>query len=512
VDTDVYRILEEKWQEQFGPQSAYHLSQDFTLPAKESIQLELSRMDGLLTLPMAVKFAAQNNQLYLMEKESLYTQALDLSLMRYQLRPSASMPEREIPVAISQMAAPGEETNRQFSKGTFEAAITTTQLADAWGLALASTPQSASLSFFQESLGNPLPGHVVQDVIPEKRIQAERNTLKQVRSFYHYRREFLLAEVFRQYYYVLQLQEATALARQKQERLQQTIDQVQNFLQTGRIQGVDLERARQDVLQARFDYLEIQKEYLDLLDDLKGMLGLSVSLSCRLDPKPFETLRAGGIKEPTISIEQAWEIALRRRLDLANDTDAMVDSARDVLRKAYDPDNRKDFIKGRTTESDPLVDEQLTTLQYLIRGLNLEFPTSLPYEQLQERNEFRRELISLIDNYREYEDTRESVFRQVQQAYRGLVESAQRYQLQEKALQLAENRRQNTMQLLQSGHANLNDVFNALKDIFKAKEQIYQSLTDYRLARVAFARDLGILQADSEPDSDKLFDLPTAIP
>lgn len=68
------------------------------------------------------------------------------------------------------------------------------------------------------------------------------------------------------------------------------------------------------------------------------------------------------------------------------------------------------------------------------------------------------------------------------------------------------------MQLLQSGHANLNDVFNALKDIFKAKEQIYQSLTDYRLARVAFARDLGILQDDSEPDSDKLFDLPAGIP
>jgi len=355
VDTDVYRILEEKWQEQFGPKSAYHLSQDFTLPAKESIQLELSRMDGLLTLPMAAKFAAQNNQLYLMEKKLLYTQALDLSLMRYQWRPSVSMPKREIPVKISPTTTPGEETNRQFSKGTFEAAITTTQLADAWGLALASTPQSASLSFFQENLGNPLPGHVVQDVIPEKRIQAERNTLKQVRSFYHYRRESLLAEVFRQYYYVLQLQEATALARQKQERFQQTIDQVQNFLQTGRIQGVDLERARQDVLQARFDCLEIQKEYLDLLDDLKGMLGLSVSLSCRLDPKPFDTLRAGGIKEPTISIEQAWEIALRRRLDLANDTDAMVDSARDVLRKAYDPHNRKDFIKGRA-EAEPLVD------------------------------------------------------------------------------------------------------------------------------------------------------------
>ena len=97
------------------------------------------------------------------------------------------------------------------------------------------------------------------------------------------------------------------------------------------------------------------------------------------------------------------------------------------------------------------------------------------------------------------------MIRQVQQAHRGLVESAQRYQLQEKALQLAEKRRQNTMQLLQSDHANLNDVLNALKDIFKAKEQIYQSLTDYRLARVAFSRYLGILQDDSEPDFDKLF-------
>lgn len=509
VDTDVYRILEEKWQESYGPKSAFRVSQDFALPEKEFLREELSRTDGLLTLSLAVQFAAQNNQLYLEQKEWLYNEALNLSLLRYQLRTSVFASAQALPVTFRPKVGPEEETDGQFSKGALEAATTTTQLADAWALALTRTPRIESLAFFQEHLGNPLPAHVVRDVIPEKRIQAERTTLNLLRSFYRYRRKFFLAEVFRQYYYVLQLQEAAALARQKQEILQQTIDQVETFVQLGRIQEVDLERARQDVLQARSDKLETEKEYLDRLDDLKGMLGLPVSLSCRLDSKPFATLRAGGIQEPKMPLERAWEIALRRRLDLANDVDAMADSARDVLRKAYDPDNRKDFIKG-PDESDP-IDGQLTTMQYLVGGLNLEFAATLPYEQLRERNEFRRNLISLIDNYREYEHTRESVLRQVQQARRRLIESAQRYQLQEKALQLAEKRRENTLQLLQSGHANLNDVFNALKDIFKAKEQIYESLMDYRLARVAFVRDLDMLEDDSEPDSDILLAYPAEI-
>ena len=86
ADETVYNIIDQKWEDDFGSKSNYKISDTQSGPD----DIEISKTvpaSGVLTLAEAVALATAHNRQYHLEKELLYTTALDMRLTRHQLPP-----------------------------------------------------------------------------------------------------------------------------------------------------------------------------------------------------------------------------------------------------------------------------------------------------------------------------------------------------------------------------------------------------------------------------------------
>ena len=82
ADEQVYRIIDRKWDEQFGTKANYKISDVEPDPQDIEIPRELPE-SGTLTLSQAVSMATAHNRQYQLEKEILYIKTLDLTLARH---------------------------------------------------------------------------------------------------------------------------------------------------------------------------------------------------------------------------------------------------------------------------------------------------------------------------------------------------------------------------------------------------------------------------------------------
>jgi outer membrane protein TolC len=83
---------------------------------------------------------------------------------------------------------------------------------------------------------------------------------------------------------------------------------------------------------------------------------------------------------------------------------------------------------------------------------------------------------------------------EVRQAHRDLTEAAERYKALLEALELAQQRFNNTFLLLQHGKASSRRVLQAQSDLFEARNDAGQALLDYTIATLKFYRDTGAIQ------------------
>ncbi|MCH8120985.1 MAG: hypothetical protein IIC00_14825, partial [Planctomycetes bacterium] len=84
ADEEVYKIIDDKWQDDFGQKTNYTVS-DYNDPASPN-DVELAEMvpeSGVINLQQAVEIATKFNRDYQTQKESLYISALDLTDERY---------------------------------------------------------------------------------------------------------------------------------------------------------------------------------------------------------------------------------------------------------------------------------------------------------------------------------------------------------------------------------------------------------------------------------------------
>jgi hypothetical protein len=83
ADETVYKIIDQKWKDDFGPKANYKVSD--VAPGPNDIKVErIIPASGVLTLPKAVAIATVYNRDYHLQKELLYTKALDLRLTRHE--------------------------------------------------------------------------------------------------------------------------------------------------------------------------------------------------------------------------------------------------------------------------------------------------------------------------------------------------------------------------------------------------------------------------------------------
>ena len=212
-----------------------------------------------------------------------------------------------------------------------ESARIGTKVGIAWFEVLTGNVRGGLAGILSATLTKPLLRGSSREVVTENLTQAEQNTLYQVRSFNRFRKTFVVS-VITEYYRVLELADTVKNTKENCHTLDWLCEHVEKLAAVGRVPKEELQRIRQEKLQATDIHIQVRKEYEQALDDFKfWQLSLPVNTELQLDVNELEALRSAEPAKTSFSETEAVEVALEQRLDLANSRDAVVDAERKVL-------------------------------------------------------------------------------------------------------------------------------------------------------------------------------------
>ncbi len=489
ADQQVYKIIDQKWQDDFGARVNYKVSD--TEPSTGDIQIAKAVPDsGVLTLPEAVALATAYNREYQTQKEELYIKALDLRLTRHQFEQQYFGIVTGGYTADRNDEVVGIEANFGFNRLLAQGTIIGTKVALAWADILTGNMRSGLTSILNVTVTQPLLRGSERKVVLENLTQAERDTLYQVRAFNRFRQTFVVS-VISQYYGVLQLWDEMENARRNCDTLDLLIEKVETLANAGRVPQLELERVRQEKLRAYDAFLQAEKQYKQALDEFKINLSLPTTAQLQLDTNVLDSLRKSKMAMPDFSDDEAIETALLRRLDLVNNADAVTDAQRKVYVAADSLRAELNLTGTAGAASSRRADRQ--SLDWTREDYSLGFELDLPLDRVPEQNVYRKALIALSQREREYEQAADTVKLQVRNAYRDLTEAAQRYSVQTEAYQLAEKRHNNTLTLLEYGRTSSRRVLSAQNDLIDAQNAATEALVNFTIASLNFYRDAGVL-------------------
>ncbi|MFB0554567.1 MAG: TolC family protein [Phycisphaerae bacterium] len=489
ADEQVYNIIDQKWREDFGTKANYKISD--TAPSPSDIQIEKTiPASGVLSLPRAVAIATAHNRDYQLQKETLYTMALDLRLARHEF-------ERQFFAGMSggydadrNDAAVGVEANLGFNRLLATGTLIGAKISTAWLDVLTGNMKGGLASILTATIYQPLLRGSNPKVVLENLTQAERDTLYQVRAFNRFRQTFVVS-VIAQYYEVLELYDLSRNAESNYNTLALLYGRVEKLTNAGRLPTLELDRVRQEMLKAKDILVQARKEYESLLDLFKITLSVPTTSEFQLDVSELVALRAAEITEPDFAEAEVVETALLRRLDLVNSAESVIDAQRKVFVAA--DALRADLSILGTSNVASKQQGNRQTLQ-AARDYSLNFDLNLPMDRVAEQNVYRKALITLNQRQREYELAADTIRLEVRQDYRDLAEAAERYRIQSEALKVAQERFRKTNLLMQYARASSRRVLAAQGDLFEAQNEATQALVNYANATLNFYSDTGVLQ------------------
>lgn len=507
ADDEVYGIIDDKWQEEFGSKVNYRIS-DVT-PDALDIQIDkVVPQSSKLTLAEAVTIATANNRQYQLEKENLYNRMLELTLVRHQFESNGfGGVSGGYGVDGSDGAFAGS-VNRGFSRLLADGTRISTNVAIGWAELATGDVKTGLSAIFSGVITKPLLRGSQRKFVMEGLTQAERNGLYQIRAFNRFRKEFVVS-VITQYYRILESQNKVNNARDNHTKLTKLYEQMKVRMQLGRFEQYELNQAQQDVLQARDKYVRVQNEYLALMDQFKIFLALPSTVNIELNDNLLQGLSQAQLPGVYFNEKEAIEAAIEQRLDLSNKEDFIADAQRKVeftkdriraeLNVVAGGDGASSDISGFETV-DGLNNSSRVALNMNdvdssgIIGMELD----LPFDRKAEKVAYRKALITLSRTKRDFEEATDTIVLQVRQAYRDMAEAASIYQVQVNGRKLAKKRFDNTVLLLQYDRANTRDILDSQEDYFEAQDEAAAALVDYMVAMLNFYRDAGVLNV--KPD------------
>jgi len=505
ADEEVYNIIDSKWQDDFGLKANYTIS-DYNAPESPN-DVEIAEMipeSGVINLQQAVEIATKFNRDYQSQKESLYISALGLTLTRHQY---ARQWFGTIDGTYTDNKSNGEDVELTTSGGVdqqlllLDGVLFNVGIAIDWVRFLTGDPGTTLGSVLSGDVTVPLLGAGAGKVARENLTQAERNVLYRIRTFNRYRKNFVV-DIISDYYGVLQAKDKVDITEASYKRLIDSTNMLKMEVDVGKRAPSDLDEAMQDLLSAENKLIRDQQSYEQALDRFKIRLSLPTDANIILDQNELKALEEIGISRPEYTEAEAMEMALSRRLDLANTKDSLEDSARKLELAAQGLGVQLNLF-GDTgagansgIRSEPKT--QVERLQFHESTYRLGFETDLPLDQKDERNAYREALISMEQRRRSYDDEFENVKLDVRQAYRDLDETAESYRIQKIGLELARRRVEEQKLRLATGRGVIRLLLETEDALVAAQNDLTGALVNHTIAKMSFFRDVGILQV--KPD------------
>lgn len=313
ADETVYNIIDQKWQDDFGSKANYKISD--VEPSPNDIKVEkVIPACGVLTLPQAVAIATNYNRQYQLEKELLYTKALDLRLARHVFEFQFFGGARGGYSKDGDDETISQGGNIGFNRLLTSGAIISTNVTMAWIEILTGNMRSGLTTLISSTVTQPLLRGSDSKIVMENLTQAERDTVYQIRSFNRFRKTFVVS-VISQYYLVLQKYDFLHNAEKNHEILSGIHSQTEKLVNAGRLPRYELDRIRQDEINARDSVIQAEKDYKQALDEFKNILSLPSTTEFKLDENELTVLSVPVLSEPDFSkIEKVGKGQIKQEL------------------------------------------------------------------------------------------------------------------------------------------------------------------------------------------------------
>jgi outer membrane protein TolC len=499
ADKEVYGIINSKWKSNINQKYNYVIADANSISAPNDVNIDKNQVNTeLLTLAQAVALATKYNRNYQTQKENLYLTALTLTGVRYQY---ALQWFGTIDYEYSKNGDNPENQTVKSEVGVSKTFLTpqgillSSSLVFDWVRFLTGDPRTTLGSVLNSTLDVPLLGNGGGKLKWEELTQAERDVLYQIRSFNRYRQTFVV-DIINAYYGVLQNKDSVINAKNNWNSSVVYRKQAEMEAKYGRTAPYEVDTARQRELTSYDSYVTNLQSYQQSLDLFKVRLTLPVNAPLELDQNELTALRNVATGEPNVTVDAAIDVALQCRLDLANSFDSIEDAQRKVKLASEGLGVQLDLTGSVKASSEPEKDFDNLQLHKGIYKLGLS--ADLPLDRKNQRNAYRRALITLEQQQREYSNNMDLVMLGVRQAYRQYIATAEQYMTQEKSLALAEVRVKNMPMLIKSERAKTRDLLDAQNSLLQSQNDLTSALIGHTMAKLNFFRDVGILQV--KPD------------
>jgi outer membrane protein TolC len=495
ADKEVYKIIDQKWQDKFGQKTNYKVRD-----AEPNVP-DIAKMippNGVLTLRQSVAIATKFNRDYQSQKEFLYQSALNLTLTRhtYELQWLGTF---DVDYARTY-----NEITKTEEQVTTDAAVSAsksyligdgiqiaTSLALDWTRFLTGNPQESLGSVLNATLTAPLLGAGAGRQARENLTQAERNVLYQIRTFNRYRQIFV-TNIVAAYYGVLQQKERVAISEASYRRLIDSTNQLKMEADVGQRPPYDADEAQQRLLAAENSLVSDRQNYEQALDRFKIQLALPTDANITLDQSELKALEKTGVSPPEYTEDNAIEVAMAQRLDLANTRDNLDDAARQ-LKLAADGLGIQLALSAGANASSPSTGTEAGKIEFNKGNYSLGLQGDLPLDRKAERNTYRTALIAVQQRQRSWDEAVAQIQLVVRQAYRDLKETAESYRIQKVGLQLAERRLDREKLMLEYGQGTVRLLLESEDALVAAQNAVTTALVDHSITKLNFFRDIGVL-------------------
>jgi len=495
ADKEVYEILKKAEKHVFGKEREFtidtkHSEKTVENTTQSDILAETQKTDVLeFDINQTLSYAAKNSRQYQSEKEALYLDALTLAGTENNFSPNfSSTAGGQIQNQSDGDVIGSADTNQILRQSLLAGGSYSLALANDLFRFFSGDPRRSASSVISLNILQPLLRGAGSKIAAENLTQANRNVIYAVRDYQQFQNTFN-NDITIQYLSLLQQKESV------DNQYQNYISRKQNteYLRAravDRASPQEVSDSEQGELQAKNSWINAKAGYYTSLDNFKITIGAPTGTTLKLDDGELEKIVQAGLQPLDLTAEEAFNLSLKNRLPLFNSVDQFDDSKRDVVIAANQLKATVDFTASTSLAStDGSFDRfDLDNLSSQV-GLELD----LPINRINERNNYRRALISFQANIRSLSLTYDNLNNLIIRRIREIEQFKQSYNIQLNAVKLAENRVEGNRLRLQAGTVIFRRLSESQDALIDAQNAVTNALVNYLEARLDFYNDIGII-------------------
>jgi outer membrane protein TolC len=233
------------------------------------------------------------------------------------------------------------------------------------------------------------------------------------------------------------------------------------------------------------------RAYTQALDNFKILLGLPTDTLLVLDGAELTKLKENGINMPSVTPQEAIDVALVTRLDLYTQRDAVDDAERRIKVAANALKPGLDLVLAGQVNSKS--GNRFESLDFDRSRWTAGVVLDLPLDRKAERNVYRRSLIDYESAIRNASLAEDNIKLDVRNAYRNLLQSEKDYEISQLSLDLNKRRVEEVDLRAELGLGDILSQVDAQNALTAAESSVTGAIVDYHISLLQFWRDLGIL-------------------